>query len=104
MTKDFISKVDNLESLRIIRDKIGLQHYLNLFDAKEIDQDIDAQGRTMKLYKYEEKGEDVILLEVICPSTERIYHLYPPNQKAKNVWEAKASTFNENNFKPLIET
>ena len=48
----------------------------------------------MKLYKYDEKGTAVILLEVICPSTNRIYHLYPPNQKAKTCSQAKASTFN----------
>jgi hypothetical protein len=27
------------------------------------------------------------------PSTGRKYILYPPNQKSRNVWQAKASTF-----------
>jgi hypothetical protein len=43
--------------------------------------------------EFDEQGEKVILLEVICPSTNRVYHLYPPNQNAKTCFEAKASTF-----------
>ena len=102
--KAFLQEVDNLEALRELREKIGLEKYLSLFDAKIVDEDNDAQGNLMRLFKYDEKGNKVILLECICPSTNRMYHLYPPNQKAKNVFEAKASTFGENEFKPLIET
>ena len=47
----------------------------------------------MKLYVCKEVGEDAVLLEVVCPSTMRTFHLYPPNQKAKTCFEAKASTF-----------
>ena len=104
--KNFIQAVDNLESLRIIRDKIGLEKYLSLYDAKLIHEEIDASGRPMKLYEYLEQKVKVKILEVVCPSTERLYHLFPPNQSAKTCYEAKASTFgkNENNFNPLIET
>ena len=93
VNKEFIQRVSNLEALRVIRDKIGLKKYLSLFDAIPINKETDNQGNQMILYKYDEKGTDVILLEVICPSTGRIYHLYPPNQKAKTCFEAKASTF-----------
>ena len=98
ITKEFVQKVDNLENLRILREKIGLEKYISLFDAKIIHEETDNQGNKMKLYKYDEKGEKVIMLEVICPSTDRIYHLYPPNQKAKTCLEAKISTFDN---KPL---
>lgn len=91
--KEFISKVDNLESLRILREKIGIDKYIELLDAIVINREIDNQGNEMKLYKYNEKGLEVLLLEVICPSTGRMYHIYPPTQKAKNCFEAKASTF-----------
>ena len=91
--KAFLSKVDNLESLRALREKIGLDKYIQLLNAKVICEQTDNQGHNMKLYKYDEQGEKVILLEVVCPSTNRIYHLYPPNQKAKDCFEAKASTF-----------
>ena len=98
ITKEFVQKVDNLENLRILREKIGLEKYISLFGAKTIHEDIDNQGNKMKLYKYDEKGDKVIMLEVICPSTDRMYHLYPPNQKAKTCLEAKNSTFDN---KPL---
>jgi hypothetical protein len=91
--KAFISKVNNLESLRALREKIGLERYIQLLDAKMICEEVDNQGHKMKLYQYNEQEEKVIILEVVCPSTNRIYHLYPPNQKAKNCFEAKASTF-----------
>jgi hypothetical protein len=91
--KGFISKVNNLESLRSLREKIGLERYIELLDAKVICEQVDNQGFPMKLYQYKEQDEKVILLEVVCPSTDRVYHLYPPNQKAKDCWEAKKSTF-----------
>jgi hypothetical protein len=92
--KEFLQRVTNLESLRSLREKIGLEKYISLFNAKVINEEIDYQGNQMKLYKYDEKGTTVILLEVICPSTKRMYHLYPPNQKSKTCTEAKSSTFN----------
>lgn len=93
INKEFVQKITNLENLRILREKIGLEKYLSLFDAKVIHEEIDSQGNKMRLFKYNEKGEDVILLEVVCPSTKRVYHLYPPNLKAKTCTEAKKSTF-----------
>lgn len=101
VTKGFISKVTNLESLRKIRDKIGMEKYLSLLNAKLINSQIDNQGNEMKLYLCQEIKENSLLLEVKCPSTGRVYHIYPPNQKAKDCNEAKASTFNKKtvNFK-----
>ena len=65
-----------------------------------IDRDIDERGNEMSLFETKEK-DDIVkdkiqFMEVICPSTKRIYSLYPPNQKSINVWDAKASTFNNN--------
>ena len=58
--------------------------------------DFPKEGKSYNfLYKYYEKGESVIVLEVVCPSTQRLYHLYPPNQKAKTCLEAKESTFHD---------
>lgn len=91
--KTFLSKVDNLESLRELREKIGLEKYLLLLDAKCIHEELDFQGNQMRLFKCNELGETSVLLEVICPSTKRMYHIYPPNQKAKTCSEAKSSTF-----------
>lgn len=93
--KDFILNVNNLESLRLIRDKIGMERYISLLGAKVFNEQTDHQGNQMKLYSYQEVKEKVILLEVVCPSTKRMYHLYPPNQDAKTCFEAKASTFSD---------
>ena len=94
--KTFISKVTNLESLRSLREKIGIERYIELLGAKEINAETDLQGNEMKLYKCNEAGESSILLQVLCPSTKRMYHLYPPNQSAKTCMEAKRSTFGDN--------
>jgi hypothetical protein len=104
--KEFLQRVTNLESLRSLREKIGLERYISLFDAKVVNEETDRQGNQMKLYKYDEKGSIVILLEVVCPSTKRMYHLYPANQKSKTCFEAKASTFGMtiDEFKPFSES
>ncbi len=104
--KVFILKVTNLESLRILRDKIGLEKYISLFDAELVHSEADNKGNIMKLYRYDEKGTKVLILEVVCPSTDRMYHLFPPNQHAKTCIEAKASTFGKttNNFTPIKES
>jgi len=93
INREFVSNISNLESLRGLREKIGVEKYLSLFDAKEINAQIDNQGNKMRLLSYNEQGEIVLLLEVVCPSTNRIYHIYPPNQSSKTCFEAKASTF-----------
>lgn len=97
--KEFLQRVSNLESLRVLREKIGLEKYISLFDVKVINEETDHQGNKMKLYNYDEKGIKVTLLEVICPSTGRMYHLYPPDQGVKTCFDAKASTFGNKSLK-----
>jgi hypothetical protein len=91
-------QVSNVESLRILRDKIGLQKYIELLGATIIHEEIDHQGNKMKLYSCSEIGEKVLLLEVVCPSTGRTFHLYPPDQNAKTCSKAKESTFKNKNL------
>jgi len=102
ITRDEILKEDNAEKRRCLREIIGAKEYYDIITDGEgmnlIDEDIDNQGFPMKLYQTKSNdsiiGKKVMVLEVTCPSTNRIYNLYPPNQSSKNVWEAKASTFN----------
>lgn len=91
----FIKKITNVECLRILRDKIGLGKYLELLQAKVINEEVDHQGNNMRLFKCDENGETSLLLEVVCPSTMRVFHLYPPNQKSKTCFEAKTSSFED---------
>jgi hypothetical protein len=98
INKETILAEGNAERRRCLREIVGASRYFELLGGVDlIDEDVDGQGNPMKLYQTK-KVDDVIgkkvqFLEVICPSTQRMYNLYPPNQQSKNVWEAKASTF-----------
>lgn len=103
LNKESISKKDiqnesNAEKRRCIREIIGAQRYYELLGGVVvIDSDTDDQGNPMTLYQTKQE-DDVIkikpqFLEVMCPSTKRVYNLYPLRHDCKNVWEAKASTF-----------
>ena len=118
-TPDLITKEDilgesNAEIRRCYREKLGAKKYYDLLSNGKglelIDEDKDEQGFPMKLYSTFVKDKllnsKVQFIEVICPSTERVYNIYPVKQDCSNVWEAKASTFNlkQKDFHPLIET
>ena len=101
ITKEEIMNVTNAEQKRCYMEKIGAKNYYEKAygGVVEIDTDIDDQGNAMTLYRTKEK-DDVIneylqFIEVICPSTGRVYNIYHPKQDCTNVWQAKASTFSE---------
>ena len=96
LTAEQLFQIRNTEIMRRVRDKIGIGKFLWLLKAAIIDENIDEQSLPMKLYEAYNPciKKSIQILEVVCPSTKRVYHLYPPNQRSKNVWEAKASTFN----------
>lgn len=92
----------NTEVRRSIREVLGGKKYYDLLSDGDgvtlLDEDMDEQGFPMKLYETKladsEIDRKVQFIEVTCPSTERVYNIYPPNQTSTNVWDAKASTFN----------
>ncbi len=98
ITKDDLKNNQNTEIRRCYIEKLGVTKYFKILSQgnglKLIDEDIDNQGYPMKLLEFDFEEEKIQVLEVTCPSTERIYNLYPPKQNSKNVWDAKASTFN----------
>ncbi len=129
ITKEDILKETNAEKRRCYMEVLGAKKYYDIIsDGKGLnllDEDIDYQGYPMRLYEttFTDKiaSSKVQFLEVTDPSTDRVYNLYPPSQKCKNVWEAKANTFNDEKLfirqgdvgfikngtitnKPLIET
>lgn len=102
ITKEEILREDNAEKRRCIREILGAKKYYEVIAGENglilIDEDTDDKGFPMSLYETS-LNDDIInkkvqFLEVTCPSTERVYNIFPPNQKSKNVWDAKASTFN----------
>ena len=100
ITKKEIHDESNAEKRRCIREIIGAQKYYELLGGVEVvDTDMDDQGNPMTLYRTVEVDEIINIkpqfLEVMCPSTKRVYNLYPTRHDCKNVWEAKASTFSD---------
>ena len=129
ITKEDIMKETNAEVRRCFMEVLGAKKYYDILsDSKGLlllDEDTDHQGFPMKLYEttFEDEisSSKVQFLEVTDPSTGRVYNLYPPSQNCKNVWVAKANTFNDEKLfvrqgdvglinlnkqtnKPLIET
>jgi len=101
ITKEEILQVDNAEVRRCHREILGANRYYDIIsDGKGltvVDEDTDNQGYTMKLYETTLKdkviNKVVQFLEVIDPSTGRVYNIYPTKDGCTNVWDAKASTF-----------
>ncbi|MEM4625703.1 MAG: hypothetical protein QXJ28_03000 [Candidatus Pacearchaeota archaeon] len=97
VTAEDISKLD-LERRRLACLIMGAENFFRALgsEPKIIDSGIDNQGNMMELIQfYDHKlNKKVKTLKVVCPSTQRIYYIYPPNQNVQDVWAAKASTFN----------
>jgi hypothetical protein len=114
ISKEDILKEENSEKRRCLREIVGAKEYYNLIsDGKGVvllDEDTDNNGFPMRLYETTVEDElisrKVQFIEVVCPSTERVYNIYPPSQNCKNVWAAKADTFGKpvEKFKPIYET
>lgn len=106
ITKEDIFKEDNAEIRRCFMEALGGQVYYNTLSDGDgielIDEVIDNQGYPMKLYRT--KAPDsivnthVVFLECMCPSTERVYNIYPPDQNVTTAKAAKQSTFNYENL------
>jgi len=103
ITKEDIVSESNAEMRRILMEILGAKEYYDALTDGEgltmIDEDIDVQGNPMRLYETKKKdelvGKKVQFLEVVDPSTGRVYNIYPPKQNARNVWDAKAQTFSD---------
>jgi hypothetical protein len=92
----------NAETRRAFIDKLGVAEFYKIMSNDGgldiIDEDIDEQKNPMRLMAFKFEGETIQVLECICPSTGRVYNIYPPTQKSKNVWDAKADLFNHKNI------
>ena len=104
ITKETFMKEDNAEKRRCLQEILGNENLVKLMGVELIDEDFETSKsgpdapeikRPMKLYRTIEKDslidEYIYFLNVIDPSTDRAYYICIP--EAKNVWEAKAWTF-----------
>lgn len=106
ITKEEILGIENAETRRCLMEILGAKDYYDkITDGKGLtllDEDTDLQGNPMRLYQTKSKdtvaNEKIQFLEVVDPSTGRVYNIYPPKQNAKNVWDAKAQTFSNKNL------
>jgi len=89
-------KTDNAERRRVLIEILGVDAYFKKIGAdnvKVIDEGIDNQNLPMRLLEFDFEGRKIQMLECVCPSTNRVYNIPPPNQQSRNCWDAKASTF-----------
>jgi hypothetical protein len=105
----------NLEVFRAVIEFKGWGAALKEFNAAPTDEDTDEYGNRIALYagqitrdtqySWESGVLPIKLLEVVCPSTKRVYFI-PVHPDCGNVWGAVASTFGmeANEYKPLIQT
>lgn len=104
LTKEDIQRdAKNAEIRRCYMEKLGAyQFYTILGGAVDLtDRAIDTAGNLMKLYTTKEPdsviNQKLQFLEVMCPSTFRVYTLYPPKRSDgkfyDSVVDAKAATF-----------
>jgi len=114
MEKDSITREDimgetNAERRRALYEILGAERWAELLGVECIDEDIDDQGRMMRLHRTHEPDpiaeEYLYFLECVCPSTGRVYFLsVPPTLDPVNVWSAKAWLFNEQAIRYVRET
>ena len=89
ITKEEILSEKNAEKRRCLRDIIGADKYFDLMGGVNIiDEDKDENGFMMQLFETK-KNDEIInkkiqFLQVVCPSTERKYILYPPDRRVPN--------------------
>jgi hypothetical protein len=99
---------ENAETRRCCIEAMGVFKYFSVIDPdglKVIDEGLDSFNYPMKLMFFKFENRTIQVLEVTCPSTGRVYNLYPP-KNCKNVYDAKASTFGltQEEFQPVIES
>ncbi len=89
---DLITK--NAERRRTYIEVIGPAEYFSKVGTsglKCIDTAVDKQGKEMKLHQYTYNSREVKVCELVCPSTDRVYFIFPTDQRTNDVWTAKAS-------------
>lgn len=107
LTKEEILAITNIEMRRTFFEKFGQINMIKKLGAEPFDKAIDEYGHPMVLYKtdFDPVVEDsMYYVEVVCPSTERIYTI--PVPPMNDVHEAVAWTFNKtkDGYQPKIQT
>jgi len=106
ITCDEVLQEQNLEYRRLLIERMGMEAFISKARAETLDKDFDPGGPRRLLRVPFENGENVVCLEVHCPSTGRKYILrVPPG--TLNCAEAAAWVAGFNNprrYRPVVET
>lgn len=106
ITAEEIIQEQNLELRRLLIERIGVEEFLAIASAQTLDQDTDPGGSRRLLRVPFEAGEEVVCLEVHCPSTGRKYILRVP---PRTITCAEAAAWiagfnNPRHYRPVVET
>jgi hypothetical protein len=106
ITPDEILHEPNLTMRWVLLDRVGMEWFLDRSDPSIVDVDHDAGGQRRLMRIAFPNGEDVVCLEVHCPSTGHRYVLRVPprmgNCAQAAAWMAGYS--NPANYQPIVET
>jgi hypothetical protein len=96
----------NVERRRVLLERFGMERFIAAVRAEAVDIDEDAGGPRRLLRVPFQGGEDIVCLEVHCPSTGRKYVLRVPPQTRTcaegAAWIAGFS--NVRRYRPVVET
>jgi hypothetical protein len=102
---DVLGEMD-LAMRSILLDRMGIERFVKQSRAVVFDQDRDSGGERRLLRIPFENGQDVVCLEVKCPSTGNQYFLRVPSEtrscRQAAAWVAGFS--NPNDYHPIAET
>jgi hypothetical protein len=92
LTAQEVFAIDNIEHRRVAYECMDKSKMTSLKDFKVLDEQVDEKGNKMKVVSFNVQNmkEDLIFLNVICPSTKREYYLGTDQKTCK---EAKAKSF-----------
>jgi hypothetical protein len=108
LTVDEVLKEQNTEVRRVMLERFpgGFERFMAKANAKTVDSDTDSGGERKLLKVPMRRDEDLVCLQVHCPSTGALYILrVPPTMETCRQAAAWVAGFdNPDDYKPLAET
>lgn len=106
ITVDEILSERNQELRRVLLERVGLEWFVDQAHAIVVDQDTDVGGGRMLLRIPIDNSEDMLYVQVQCPSTAKRYLLrVPPNmQTCRQAIAWTAGYNNPDDYHPVKET
>jgi hypothetical protein len=106
ITSDEVLAEDNAEKRRVMLERMGYEKFFNSAKAQVLHTDTDPGGERRLLKVPMQRDEDLVCLQVSCPSTGRKYVIRVP-PKCNTCHEAAAwiAGFDDpSEYKPVMET